>query len=166
MLAIVINSLTTKQTRLILRLMLLATSVLFIIGMLAPMIHIQKFIFIKNTFSIVSGISQLFSEGQWFLFIIIGLFSLVLPIIKLVILFILTGHYSENSQSMHKHLHWMHVYGKWSMLDVFVVALLVVSVKLGAIANIEMRYGLYAFAAAVILMMIITAGVIRLHAKD
>jgi len=30
----------------------------------------------------------------------------------------------------------MHQYGKWSMLDVFVVALLVVAVKLGAVASV------------------------------
>jgi len=56
----------------------------------------------------------------------------------------------------------MHLYGKWSMLDVFVVAVLVVSVKLGAIASVEMRYGLYAFAAAVILTMYVTARVVSL----
>jgi len=47
----------------------------------------------------------------------------------------------------------MHTFGKWSMLDVFIVAILVVSVKLGAIASVEMRYGLYAFATAVVLKM-------------
>jgi paraquat-inducible protein A len=56
----------------------------------------------------------------------------------------------------------MHLYGKWSMLDVFVVAVLVVTVKLGAIANVEMHYGLYFFSAAVILTMIITARIVKL----
>jgi paraquat-inducible protein A len=38
----------------------------------------------------------------------------------------------------------------------------VVSVKLGAIASVEMRYGLYAFAAAVVLKMYVTARVVSL----
>ena len=65
-------------------------------------------------------------------------------------------------ENIRTYLHWMHSFGKWSMLDVFVVAILVVSVKLGAIASVEMRYGLYAFAAAVILKMYVTARVVSL----
>jgi paraquat-inducible protein A len=38
----------------------------------------------------------------------------------------------------------------------------VVAVKLGVIASVEMRYGLYAFAAAVILTMYVTARVVIL----
>jgi paraquat-inducible protein A len=56
----------------------------------------------------------------------------------------------------------MHLYGKWSMLDVFVVAVLVVAVKLGAIADVEMRFGLYAFAASVLLTMFITSRIVGL----
>ena len=48
------------------------------------------------------------------------------------------------------------------MLDVFVVAVLVVAVKLGAIADVEMRYGLYAFATSVLLTMFITAQIVGL----
>jgi len=42
------------------------------------------------------------------------------------------------------------------MLDVFVVALLIVTVKLEAIASIEIHSGLYVFGAAVLLIMLIT----------
>ncbi|OQX45604.1 MAG: paraquat-inducible membrane protein A, partial [Candidatus Sedimenticola endophacoides] len=59
----------------------------------------------------------------------------------------------------------MHEYGRWSMLDVFVVALLVVSVKLDAIARVQIHYGLYAFSAAVLITMLVTARVAR-HAES
>jgi paraquat-inducible protein A len=42
------------------------------------------------------------------------------------------------------------------MLDVFVVAILVVVVKLGAIGSVEKHIGLYAYAAAAILIMLLT----------
>jgi len=44
---------------------------------------------------------------------------------------------------------------------------LVVSVKLGAIANVEMRFGLYAFAASILLTMYITSRIVGLtnHSK-
>ena len=50
----------------------------------------------------------------------------------------------------------MHDYGRWAMLDVMVVAMLIVTVKLGAIASIQIHPGLYVFGAAVLLIMLIT----------
>jgi paraquat-inducible protein A len=55
-----------------------------------------------------------------------------------------------------KHLKWLATYSKWSMLDVFVVALLVVSVKLGALAQVNVELGIYAFAASVFLTMLVS----------
>ena len=51
------------------------------------------------------------------------------------------------------------------MLDVFVVAVLVVVVKLGAIASVQMEPGLYAFAGSVLLTMYITARIVSLINK-
>ncbi|MBL6999233.1 MAG: paraquat-inducible protein A, partial [Gammaproteobacteria bacterium] len=48
------------------------------------------------------------------------------------------------------------------MLDVMVVAILIVTVKLGTIASVEIHYGLYLFAAAVLLIMFITQRVVTL----
>jgi paraquat-inducible protein A len=42
------------------------------------------------------------------------------------------------------------------------VAVLVVAVKLGAIASVEMHYGLYAFAGSVLLTMYVTGRVANL----
>ena len=53
-------------------------------------------------------------------------------------------------------LNLMHDYGRWAMLDVMVVAMLIVTVKLGAIASIQIHPGLYVFGAAVLLIMLIT----------
>ena len=57
----------------------------------------------------------------------------------------------------------MHDYGRWAMLDVMVVAMLIVSVKLGAIASIQIHAGLYVFGGAVLLIMLITQQVVRLY---
>jgi paraquat-inducible protein A len=150
-----------------LKTLLVITLICFIVGLVSPIVTMTKFIFIENTFSVLSGTIQLFKEQQFFLFIIIAGFSVVVPLIKLGVLFkLLDMHESEaekKSGMLDKYLHWMHLYGKWSMLDVFVVAVLVVAVKLGAIASVEMRYGLYFFAAAVLLMMILTAKVVSLQ---
>lgn len=56
----------------------------------------------------------------------------------------------------------MHDYGRWAMLDVLVVAVLIVTVKLGMIASIEIHWGFYVFASAVLLIMLLTHRVARL----
>lgn len=145
--------------------LVLITAGCLAVGLIAPVLTLQKFFIIDNTFSILSGLFQLLEEGRFFLFVIILLFSVVLPVIKLGVLFRLLGSAAGDSESLRRYLRLMHRYGKWSMLDVFVVALLVVAVKLGAVASVETHYGLYAFGAAVLLTMAITARVIHLAAK-
>lgn len=145
-----------------LRYLLAVTLVLLGIGLVSPIITLKKFVVIETTFSVLSGVVELLREGHLFLFVIITGFSVLLPLLKIGVLHKLLSSRRRHSSHMARYLHWMHLYGKWSMLDVFVVAVLVVAVKLGAIASVEMRYGLYAFAAAVILTMFVTARVVRL----
>ena len=135
---------------------------LLFIGLLAPIITLSKFVLIQNTFSVLSGVIELLKEGQIFLFLVITGFSIVLPILKLGVLYRLVSKSETMQKKVRKQLHWMHLYGKWSMLDVFVVAVLVVAVKLGAIADVDMRFGLYAFAASVLLTMFITSSIVGL----
>ena len=148
-----------------LRFILGVTLLLLSAGLVAPIITLNKFVLIENTFSVFSGALELFSEGKFFLFIIITGFSIALPLLKIGVLHKLLSAKESNADSLSKYLHWMHLYGKWSMLDVFVVAVLVVAVKLGAIASVEMRFGLYLFAAAVLLTMYVTARVVNLTNK-
>jgi paraquat-inducible protein A len=145
-----------------LRAALVVTAALLAVGLAAPIVTLKKFVVVENTFSVLSGIIQLAREGQWFLFLLIAAFSVLVPMLKILVLYRLLSRARRCDARTHRYLHWMHLYGKWSMLDVFVVAVLVVAVKLGAIASVEMRYGLYAFAASVLLTMLITARVVRL----
>ncbi|MFC1774105.1 paraquat-inducible protein A [Pseudomonadota bacterium] len=135
---------------------------LLLTGLLSPIITLTKFVLIENTFSVLSGVIELLEEGKIFLFLLITGFSIVLPVLKLWVLYRLVSKSAAMEKSVRKLLHWMHLYGKWSMLDVFVVAILVVAVKLGAIADVEMRFGLYAFAASVLLTMYITSSIVGL----
>ena len=134
---------------------------LLAVGLTTPIFTFKKFIFIQNTFSILSATWNLLKEGQMFLFLIISIFSIILPIFKIGLLtnLILNGPLvTANSQKI---VNLVHRFGRWSMLDVFVVAILVVAVKLGAIADVEKHMGLYAYAAAALLIMIITSEVIK-----
>jgi paraquat-inducible protein A len=142
-----------RQEKLLVNLLLILSFVVFGIGLWAPLLTLKKLIFVTNTFSVMSGISQFFQEGQYGLFLLIFVFTLVLPCFKLVVLF--TAWNSDYKRvSRQRHLEWLSALGKWSMLDVFIVAILIASVKLGSIASIEVHYGLYIFTAGVILIMV------------
>jgi len=135
---------------------------LLLFGVVSPIITLKKFVLVENTFSVLSGVFELLQNGQLFLFLLLAGFSVVLPILKLSVLYGIVSSRRAMQGRVRRQLHWMHLYGKWSMLDVFVVAVLVVAVKLGALVDVEMRYGLYAFAGSVLLTMYITARVVNL----
>jgi paraquat-inducible protein A len=138
------------------RWVLVIASVLFVLGIFLPMITISKFILVTNSFSVVSGVVELLKNGQLILFALVAGFSLVLPVMKIWVLFQLTSKTGQNTQKQQRYLHLMHEYGRWAMLDVMVVAVLIVTVKLGAIASIEVHTGLFVFGASVFLIMLVT----------
>jgi paraquat-inducible protein A len=80
----------------------------------------------------------------------------VLPILKILLLFLLLQLREVNSKRYIRTLKMMHDYGRWGMLDVMVVAVMIVAVKLDVIAHIQLHAGLYLFAAAVLLIMFVT----------
>lgn len=126
------------------------------------MLTITELLFFDNTVSVISGISELFKSGHYFLFALISGFSVVLPILKIGVIHLALSAMQESPKKFEKYLHMMHAYGRWAMLDVMVVALLIVTVKLGAIASIEVHEGLYVFGASVLLIMIITHLVVEM----
>ncbi len=55
----------------------------------------------------------------------------------------------------------LHDWGRWAMLDVLVIAVLIVVVKSGAAVQVHVEPGLYLFSAAVLLIMLLTGRVRR-----
>ncbi|MES9975105.1 paraquat-inducible protein A [Candidatus Thiodiazotropha sp. LNASS1] len=139
-----------------LRWLLFLSTCLLLAGLYLPMLTLTKFLFIANSFSVISGILELLQRGHWFLFILVGVFSVVLPILKILLLYLLLQLREVNSARYIRILRMMHDYGRWGMLDVMVVAVMIVTVKLDVIAEIELHAGLYLFAAAVLLIMYVT----------
>lgn len=153
------------KTAKIIQLLLVMTLLLFVAGVSLPILTITKLLVVSNEVSILTGLLQLFEEQQYLIFIVIFLFSLVLPLLKLYYLFLLSAKKIVENQTYSKYLHLMHRYGRWSMLDVFVIAILIMTVKLGALASVEIESGMYFFTAAVLLLMMITSVMVKLESK-
>ena len=150
----------------IINLLLLCSLVALVVGVIAPLLTLQKLYFIENTISLISTIQTLYNDNDWLLFVVITLFSLCIPVIKIISLLLITNVDFEPGSFLDKTLTVIETLGKWSMLDVFVVALLLVSVKLGALAKVEVHYGLYVFAFSVILTMALSFWIYHLaHRK-
>ncbi len=105
---------------------------------------------------IIGSISKLFDSGEVAVALTILLFSVTLPILKnLTLTFTLLFYekpWSIKLVNFFKHL------GKWSMLDVFVVAtfLVYITTNGGKMTHAEIQVGLYFFLIYVILSMVVT----------
>ena len=84
--------------------MLLVTTPLFLLGIYLPMITLTKLVIFENSFSVVSGVVQLFRNGQYPLFVIVGLFSILLPIMKMGVLYLILTHRSSNNPKIERYL--------------------------------------------------------------
>lgn len=149
----------------VLRWLLLVAIGLLAVGLTTPMITLTKLMFSEHSFSVLGGIAQLFTDRQILIAIILVSFSVLLPLIKITLLFRALSLLSPNhpfTARRQRYLRLMHDYGRWAMLDVMVVAVIIVTVKLGAIASIQVHTGLYLFGAAVLLIMFITHRVVHL----
>lgn len=142
---------------LVVNLLLVLAVALLVAGLQMPILTLEKFYFFSNTVSLLSALRQLAAEAEWGLFVLVGAFSVVFPMLKNLALLVVWNFDPAQGADHQRHLRWLAVFSKWSMLDVFVVALLVVSVKLGSLAQAHVGIGIYAFAASVILTTLLAA---------
>lgn len=79
-------------------------------------------------------------------------FSMIFPVLKIILLIIIWFHPLTETSRI-RLAHWTDTLGKWSMLDVFVVAILIVLIKSKDIADATAGIGIYLFTAAILLSM-------------
>ena len=135
------------------RWLLWASLVLLVIGLFAPIMTLKKFLFLSNEISIYTGLIGLFDDRHYGLFFIILIFSVCFPVAKIFALtFAWHGQFAVKEKRLTL-LRRIEALGRWSMLDVFILALLVVTIKLGILAEVEVHAGVYFFAASVLASM-------------
>ncbi len=108
--------------------------------------------------TILSGIIYLWTHGDKPIAIIVFVASIVTPIFKMLsIAYLCTSCYLRSSKWIvwrTKLYHFNELIGRWSMIDVFVVALLGALVQMGALGSIQPRLGIVAFALVVFFSML------------
>lgn len=142
--------------------LLVVALLLFLTGVFFPFFHVTKFWVFNDAVSVVSGIITLFHEGEYFLFAVLTLFTLVFPVVKLGLLAVIWLE-REHDLARVRRLHRMVEHaGRWSMLDVFVVAILIVTMKSAAAAEIHIGLGLYLFTISIIFTQLASGWIDRL----
>jgi len=105
--------------------------------------------------TIWAGVKQLYNDGMWPLAALVFCASIAIPLTKLIgLAYLCLSLKSEGRKKDRTKLYQViDVIGRWSMLDVFLLAILVAVVKLGQIATVVPGPGALAFAAVVVITL-------------
>ncbi|TJY62340.1 paraquat-inducible membrane protein A [Sinimarinibacterium sp. CAU 1509] len=136
---------------------LIAAAILYLPANLLP-IMLTSTLLEQRSDTILSGVAALWRDGAWDIAIIVFVASVVVPILKIGVIALLL--WSVQSGARWRRSERTRLYrivefvGHWSMLDVFVVALLVGLVHFRSFADVQPGPGAVAFAAVVVLTML------------
>jgi paraquat-inducible protein A len=106
--------------------------------------------------TIMGGVVQFWQEGDYPVAFIIFVASVLIPVLKFlaILLLCLGAQYGYWPRALTRLYRVTDYIGRWSMVDVFVVAILVGVVQLGAVMRINPGEGTFAFAGVVVLTML------------
>ena len=107
--------------------------------------------------TIMSGVVFLWTSGSWPLAALVFFASIVVPLAKLIALTLLQVSVQRRSPwrpyERARLYRFVEFVGRWSMLDIYVVAILAALVQIQSLATIHAGPGAIAFAAVVVLSM-------------
>ena len=135
---------------------------LLVAGWTLPIMTIHTLVFLDEHLSIVDGAVVLWQNDEAFLCAVVVLFSIVFPTVKILGALWLWYGVDAGAAHLGHALEWLEVLGRWSMLDVFLVALSVAALQVSLISDVTTHPGLYVFTAAVVLSMMIVRRLITL----
>ena len=108
--------------------------------------------------TILSGAAKLLESGMWPLALLVFVASVLIPILKIfIIAYLLVSvqkAWQRNRVGRMRLYKLVEFVGRWSMVDVFMVSILIALVRLGSFAVIDPGVGAMAFAAVVVLTML------------
>ncbi|MDQ3367976.1 MAG: paraquat-inducible protein A [Myxococcota bacterium] len=139
---------------------MIAAAALYVPANTLPIMKTEQFP-VYRADTIMSGVTYLWIEGSWSLAAVVFAASILVPMLKLGALAVLLVS-SRRPSTWHQRgrtrlYHVLEIVGHWSMLDVFVVALLSAVVQLGSFARVEPGLALIPFAGVVVLTMLASA---------
>lgn len=140
--------------------LLLVASGTLAVGLNLPVVTLRSGL-VHDSYSVLGGIADLARSHELVLALIVLAFSVLFPIVKLGLLAHVLFRPVAAAQRA-RLVRALERLGRWSMLDVFVIAILIGSVHLGVLSEAYAERGIYVFAAGILLSMFSTLAVQRL----
>lgn len=134
-----------------------AALVLYPAAMVLPVLEIER-LGHRSAATIWSGALELLREGSVAVGVIVLVCSIIIPAFKLIGILLLCTRLEwferRHRAATYHAVEWL---GRWGMVDVLLVAVLVAAVKLGSWVQVSPGPGAAAFAAVVVLSMLASA---------
>ena len=141
--------------------LLIAAYILYVPANLLPVMTVISF-GKGEADTILSGVKELIHAGMWPIALLVFFASIIVPVTKLLSLtyLLLSVHYKSQWRPRERTVLYRitEVVGRWSMIDIFMISILIALVKLEAVATIEPGMGAISFAAVVIITMFAAMG--------
>jgi paraquat-inducible protein A len=117
--------------------------------------------------TIMDGINSLYESGMWITATIVFMASIIIPVFKLLsMLFIIISKiFKVSALERNSLLLLVDFIGRWAMLDVFLVAIMVALVKFGSFATVWADVASYLLGGVVIFTMLASA-TLTTHVKS
>lgn len=134
-----------------------AAALLYVPANMLPVMHTRSF-YSDEDDTILSGVLVLLHSGSWPLALIVFVASITVPLLKLAALTFLLiqrrGGSAAERLRRSRLFRLVEAIGRWSMLDIYAIGLLVALVQFQSLASIRVGAGAFAFSAVVVLTML------------
>ncbi len=133
----------------------IAAMILYFPANLLPILRVDS-VTGDSASTIMGGVVQFWQHADYPVAIIIFIASVMIPLVKVlsIVTLCLGARFGRAPRALTRLYRVTDYIGRWSMVDVFVVAILVGVVQLGSIMTITAGAGALAFAGVVILTML------------
>ncbi|MEA1889129.1 MAG: paraquat-inducible protein A [Pseudomonadota bacterium] len=134
--------------------LVIAAFIFYVPAMVLPITKVSS-LGTSQSDTIMSGVVLFIQTGSWEIALVIFVASIIVPMMKLLILvYLLVSVQKKSNKGMRdraKLYRLTEFVGRWSMVDIYVVTILVALVNLGVIADIDAGPAAFYFAAVVII---------------
>jgi paraquat-inducible protein A len=137
----------------LLALFILVAAICFALGVILPSIRFTTIYVWTNEHSIATILWALYHNEEWFLCLVIGIFSVVFPFLKLLYLLTLCLSPSLSNEFQQKSIATIEWLGRYSMTDVMVLALMIFYMNSSGYTEARVMPGIYCFAASALMTM-------------
>jgi paraquat-inducible protein A len=134
----------------------IGAAILYFPANLLPVLRVESTLSGTRESTIISGAVQFWQDGDYPVALIIFVASVLIPILKFlaIVMLCLGARFGYRPRALTQLYRVTEYIGRWSMVDVFVVAILVGVVQLGSVMTINAGEGAFAFAGVVVLTML------------